>query len=236
MTMMMTTRRIARTLCHLALLAASASPLSACTTECEYDGRTYAVGDRFKAADGCNSCSCESGGEIACTLVGCTDAGGDPGDAGGGDAGIDGGIGTGMCPAAPAIDGACKGSAHCEYGEESCCGKTYPSTVCDCSGGTFSCYATDACFLPPGACGDASTPDDGGKGGDGSAPGDGGDSCPANPPIGLTCSGSSHCEFGTETCCGKTYPSTVCDCQGGNWSCYATDACALPPGACDSGV
>ncbi len=38
---------------------------------CEQDGTTYNVGDSFPADDGCNSCSCTDGGEIACTLMAC---------------------------------------------------------------------------------------------------------------------------------------------------------------------
>ncbi len=49
----------------------------ACTTiacggdTCLYEGITYQVGDSFPAVDGCNTCSCESGGLIACTELGC---------------------------------------------------------------------------------------------------------------------------------------------------------------------
>ncbi len=53
--------------------------------------------------------------------------------------------------------------------------------------------------------------------------------CPAEPPIGLACEGMQHCEYGEECCCGQCYPSIVCECMGGGqWGCYATDACMIP--------
>ena len=38
---------------------------------CIYQGKSYAAGARFPASDGCNSCSCEADGSVACTLIGC---------------------------------------------------------------------------------------------------------------------------------------------------------------------
>lgn len=40
---------------------------------CEVDGQTYESGTSFKAADGCNTCSCNDG-EVGCTEIGCGDA------------------------------------------------------------------------------------------------------------------------------------------------------------------
>ena len=46
-------------------------------TTCSYGGKTYNPGDSFR--DDCNTCTCGSNGEIACTLVAClTDAGSNP--------------------------------------------------------------------------------------------------------------------------------------------------------------
>ena len=59
--------------------------------------------------------------------------------------------------------------------------------------------------------------------------------CPSDPPLNEGCSGSMRCTYGTETCCGQTYPSLVCDCSGGQFACYNTDACFLPPGGCPDG-
>jgi hypothetical protein len=38
---------------------------------CMYGGHVYEAGDSFPAEDGCNTCSCESDGGVACTLRGC---------------------------------------------------------------------------------------------------------------------------------------------------------------------
>jgi hypothetical protein len=35
---------------------------------CDYDGKTYAVGESFPSSDGCNSCSCTEDGTVVCTL------------------------------------------------------------------------------------------------------------------------------------------------------------------------
>ena len=74
-----------------------------------------------------------------------------------------------------------------------------------------------------GAADTAVTPDAG------HLPDAGGDACPASAPVGVgSCSGELHCEYGTETCCGVTHPSLVCQCSGGQWGCYNTDACFIP--------
>jgi len=38
---------------------------------CRYGGRTYDRGERFEAADGCNTCVCEADGRTSCTLLAC---------------------------------------------------------------------------------------------------------------------------------------------------------------------
>lgn len=45
------------------------------TSSCGYLGKTYPVGASFPSSDGCNTCSCQSGGDVACTLRACFDAG-----------------------------------------------------------------------------------------------------------------------------------------------------------------
>ena len=41
---------------------------------CIYAGAKYREGDSFPDADGCNTCFCEPGGAVACTLALCVDA------------------------------------------------------------------------------------------------------------------------------------------------------------------
>lgn len=63
----------------IALLGLFAFTLPACGgssssnegQSCIYAGQTYQVGDSFPAQDGCNTCSCEPDGNVACTLLGC---------------------------------------------------------------------------------------------------------------------------------------------------------------------
>ena len=38
---------------------------------CFYENKIYRSGEGFKAADGCNSCSCQDG-RVSCTLMACT--------------------------------------------------------------------------------------------------------------------------------------------------------------------
>ena len=144
---------------------------------------------------------------------------------------------SGACPAEPPIGvGACSGDAQCKYGQECCCGECHPSVVCSCEGGTWACYATDACLVA--GCPDAGDTTDGAQ--------DAGDpvdvasdtteepdqteppACPAEAPVGVAgCEGPAHCEYGEECCCGECHPSLVCDCEGGSWACYNTDACLI---------
>ncbi|MEZ4300067.1 MAG: hypothetical protein R3B70_34285 [Polyangiaceae bacterium] len=39
--------------------------------DCTYDGKDYEAGESFPAGDGCNSCTCEDNGSVACTEIGC---------------------------------------------------------------------------------------------------------------------------------------------------------------------
>lgn len=61
----------------LALVACSL-PASACVDAyvgkvdvCEYEGKDYKLHDKFQAADGCNTCTCEIDGSVACTERAC---------------------------------------------------------------------------------------------------------------------------------------------------------------------
>ncbi len=53
-----------------------------------------------------------------------------------------------ICPETAPIGDSCSDEGlSCSWGTECCCGSCSPSTVCDCSGGSWACYATDACFI-----------------------------------------------------------------------------------------
>ncbi|MEY4579334.1 MAG: hypothetical protein RL701_4037, partial [Pseudomonadota bacterium] len=98
---------------------------------CEYEGKTYAVGDKFKAADGCNQCGCNADGLVACTLVGCVPS---P-VACGGIAGLKCADGQ-YCQFAPdAACGAADRTGTCEKIPE-ICDLSY-SAVCGCDGTTY---------------------------------------------------------------------------------------------------
>lgn len=74
----------------LGLAALAAGCGSGAPIVCTHGGKGYAAGARFPADDGCNTCTCAAGGQIACTEIGCL-----PRDGGGGDlAGTDLGVVT----------------------------------------------------------------------------------------------------------------------------------------------
>jgi hypothetical protein len=52
------------------LILASLLTLIACGAPCEVDGVTYADGESWTCADGCNTCACENGA-VASTLMAC---------------------------------------------------------------------------------------------------------------------------------------------------------------------
>lgn len=69
-----------RALHHVAaLIAAVAAPfvMASCggtvteTQTCVFDGKTYAAGDTFKDAEGCNDCQCQEDGTVGCTAKAC---------------------------------------------------------------------------------------------------------------------------------------------------------------------
>jgi hypothetical protein len=120
---------------------------------------------------------------------------------------------TQPCPSQPPIGASCTGTSglKCEWGQECCCGKCYPSTVCTCDGNTWACYATDACMIPPDSCPDAGPTD--------TSPG----SCSKN----ADCTSDQYCATigcsGTGTCTTKPTGCTkelapVCGCNGITYS------------------
>jgi hypothetical protein len=73
---------------------------------CQYGGEQHDVGDSFPSDDGCNTCSCQEGGQVACTRRACVDGCG-------GLAGIE-------CP-----DG-----EYCNYPEAALCGAADATGTC----------------------------------------------------------------------------------------------------------
>ncbi len=140
------------------------------------------------------------------------------------------------------VASACGVPSSCEYGTECCCGQCYPSTVCTCDGAQWSCYATDACMIQ--SCPDVyedvyeevyqdvsyDVDQDARQDVDFDAWRDVNPACPIDPPFGQGggCDVHGSCEYGTECCCGMCYASTICTCDGMQWTCYATDACMIP--------
>jgi hypothetical protein len=50
-------------------------PTDGGTVTCDYLGKVVPVGTSFPSADGCNTCSCQTTGDVLCTLRACFDAG-----------------------------------------------------------------------------------------------------------------------------------------------------------------
>jgi hypothetical protein len=66
---------------------------------CHYNNVNYLVGTSFPSSDGCNSCSCDASGLVACTMMFCA-AGGSPSVGGAGSSGC---VCSGPAPAAPTV-------------------------------------------------------------------------------------------------------------------------------------
>ncbi|MEO8180576.1 MAG: Kazal-type serine protease inhibitor domain-containing protein [Deltaproteobacteria bacterium] len=73
---------------------------------CVVDGEEHAVGESFPSADGCNTCSCSSNGQVACTLRACV--------------AICGGIAGLTCPS----------DLYCSFSEEARCGAADATGIC----------------------------------------------------------------------------------------------------------
>jgi len=60
-----------RTHLILAMALAATGCMDANKTTCTYDGVKHDVGDSFPSLDGCNTCSCNGDGQVACTAKAC---------------------------------------------------------------------------------------------------------------------------------------------------------------------
>ncbi|MFW6051234.1 MAG: hypothetical protein ACODAU_08670 [Myxococcota bacterium] len=149
-------------------------PEGGCDVLCEGTGNCLVEcpgGDCTVVCEGTGNCiidSCSSGCSTECEVLGncvCREGCGTAADASVPDGATDGGA----CPAEPPFGESCSGEQTCYYGEECCCGECHASTGCTCAGGSWSCFATDACLIP--GCPDAAA----GDAGPDAAPSDGGD-------------------------------------------------------------
>lgn len=146
---------------------------------------------------------------------------------------------TPSCPESATPNSACSDEGlSCQFGQECCCGACYPSLSCTCGGGTWACAATDACLGAPIGCNtpDAGTLPDASVIPDAGVIPDGGTSTSTGCPVdetaafGASCSDPSlACSYGVQTCCGQTFPSIFCSCDGTSFGCRPTDACLAFP-------
>ena len=99
------------------------------------------------------------------------------------------------------INGVCsEKGALCAIGKESCCGETFDSIACECSGEEWLCRATDACMRPD--CGDLIT----------TAPSAALASCDYSTPD-KTCSTDDDCTCG-DVCLASPFDDfSVCGCE-----------------------
>lgn len=56
--------------------------------------------------------------------------------------------------------------------------------------------------------------------------------CPAEWSSANACTGDQVCTYGSESCCGETYASVICQCVDGAFGCHYTDACLGAPSMC----
>jgi len=202
---------------------------------CTYNGKTYASGMSFPAADGCNTCSCQDG-KAACSLLACTDGGtgpcfdnkGNTISCSGPDGGTDGSPATdagGHCFDLKGNEIPCgnDGGTGCTYN-----GKSYPlgsSFTCSDGCNTCSCTSNGVAGTTKG-CPDAGS--------------DGAVTCFDMNGKMIPCAndGGVQCLYGTKVyAVGASFPSSdgcnTCSCTAGGMIACTEKACydgSLPDG------
>lgn len=156
---------------------------------CRYDGKQYRVGQTFPSDDGCNTCSCERGGQVACTLRAC--------------ANTCGGITGQSCPSGQYCDfapdaqcGAADQTGTCMPIPQVCTTQFDP--VCGCDDTTYgnACEAASkgVSVLHSGECGDG---------------GGGGATC--GGLLGQPCPDGEYCNFPPDAMCGAADQTGTCE-------------------------
>ena len=141
------------------------------------------------------------------------------------------------CPSEiPNFGDICAFEGKCDYGTESCCGKTFTEITCNCLNGTAECFHLDACLGGCGECffisvicpdGTELSPDPDNNCGIPDCPPIAIDtSCPLERPNALDyCTFEGDCDYGEESCCGNTFPSIRCKCNNNQALCFYFDLC-----------
>lgn len=157
---------------------------------CLYNGKRYRVGESFSSEDGCNSCSCTAGGQVACTLRACAS------EACGGLRGLQCSPDKYCKYALEAMCGAADQTGVCTPKPEAC-GEIY-APVCGCDGRTYGneCEAGAAgtSVAARGECG-------------GQPPG-GGETC--GGLLGRGCAAGQFCDYPIDARCGAADATGVC--------------------------
>ena len=175
-------------------------------TGCVVDGVLIGVGSSIPAPDGCNTCTCTQGGDLACTERACLSA-------------------RDACLNTDGVwdEGAC---GHTVCGHPPACDAIIPG--CDC-GPAANFVDGRGCVEDAGCSACVRDADCGSEQRCDAGVCVAGGACPeAAPTPGAACAGTLSCGYGQECCCDECFESFRCDCFDGSWLCHYTDACMAP--------